>query len=57
MPAARAFARCAECRHAAVMRADAACGLCGAATAAEDAPADLFTAWRCDCYHCTSTPC
>lgn len=53
----RAFARCSACRHATVLRAGASCLLCGGSTAPEAPPADLFTAWRCACYHCVSTPC
>ena len=57
MPVARAFARCSECGHAGVMRVASACGLCGGPIAVQRPPTDLFTAWRCDCYHCASTPC
>ncbi|HUR70125.1 MAG TPA: hypothetical protein VM370_12850 [Candidatus Thermoplasmatota archaeon] len=51
------FARCEECLHASMQRAASACGLCGGATREEAAPADVFSGWRCDCYHCVSTPC
>ena len=51
----RTFARCGGCGHAGVQRA--ACGLCGGVTHPEPAPGDLFTGWRCQCYHCVATPC
>ena len=51
----RTFARCNECGHEGVQRA--ACGLCGGTTVAAEAPADVFSGWRCKCYHCISTPC
>ena len=38
-------------------RVMAPCAMCGGKVAAAEAPADLFSEWRCKCYQCVATPC
>lgn len=51
------FARCKTCTHASVYKPGDPCRLCGGEVAAQDAPADLWSGWRCSCFHCVMTLC
>ena len=51
------FARCTVCTHASMYRPGTPCRMCEGEVVAVPAPADLWSGWRCSCYHCVLTLC